>query len=144
MTEEEVRALLALHAATTPGPWKSSIEGRDHDSGSDFIQTAEEDIELSGGSQADQDFVAAIHEAVPQMLKQIQASKEENQLLKANLLNLVADGFNNALRPLRESGVIDGRQLTSKYAASTELYNRITAEMEETIGRFLRANPIGT
>ena len=34
----------------TPGPWKSYIEGRDHTSGSSFIRTAGEDIELTGAT----------------------------------------------------------------------------------------------
>lgn len=144
MKDKELYALRALHGTTTPGPWKSFIEGRDHESGSDFIQTAEEDIELSGASQADQDFVAAVHEALPQILRQIQALNEENRFLKTNLLNLVTDSFNNALHPLREAGVIDGGRLSSKYAAGTKLYNRVTDELEQSIERYLRANQIGT
>jgi len=45
-------------AAATPGPWKSFIEARDHMVGSDFIQTAGEDIYLTGATPADQDFIA--------------------------------------------------------------------------------------
>ena len=32
----------------TPGPWVSYVEGRDHESGSNFIMTGGEDIELTG------------------------------------------------------------------------------------------------
>jgi hypothetical protein len=49
--------------AATRGPWKAYIEGRDHESGSSFIMTGEranrgEDIELSGATVADYDFIA--------------------------------------------------------------------------------------
>ena len=40
----------------TPGPWKSYVEGRDHDSGASFIMTSGADIELIGASLADQRF----------------------------------------------------------------------------------------
>ena len=48
----------------TPGPWRSFVEGRDHTSGSNFIMTGQgddrhEDIELSGATIEDQDFIAA-------------------------------------------------------------------------------------
>ena len=48
MTLLELQQILARCEATTGGPWRSFVEGRDHESGCDFIQTAKEDIELSG------------------------------------------------------------------------------------------------
>lgn len=59
----------------TPGPWKSYVEGRDHDSGSSFIMTSGEDIELIGASVADQDFIAHARQDVPQLLAEIQRLK---------------------------------------------------------------------
>ncbi|WP_293407203.1 hypothetical protein [Phenylobacterium sp.] len=47
------------------------IEGRDHRSGSDVITTAAGDIELSGASQADQDFIAAARQDVPALLAEV-------------------------------------------------------------------------
>jgi hypothetical protein len=63
ITDEELQAIQLRCDAATPGPWKSFIEGRDHQSGSNFIMTGEEDsrnedIELTGASEADQDFIA--------------------------------------------------------------------------------------
>lgn len=55
----------------TAGPWKSFIEGRDFTSGSSFIQTGGEDIELAGATEADQDFIAACRQDVPLMLEEI-------------------------------------------------------------------------
>lgn len=62
--------------AATPGPWHSSVEGRDHVSGSSFIRTGEgslrgEDIELSGASAADQDFIAHARVDVPRLLAEV-------------------------------------------------------------------------
>jgi hypothetical protein len=37
ITESELSAMEARSNAATPGPWKSSIEGRDHTSGCDAI-----------------------------------------------------------------------------------------------------------
>ena len=59
----------------TPGPWKSYIEGRDHDSGASFIMTSGEDIELIGASVADQDFIAHARQDIPQLLAEIQRLK---------------------------------------------------------------------
>ena len=59
----------------TPGPWKSYVEGRDHDSGSSFIMTSGEDIELIRASVADQDFIAHARQDVPQLLAEIQRLK---------------------------------------------------------------------
>jgi hypothetical protein len=60
----------------TAGPWKSFIEGRDHASGSSFIMTGSDenrgqDIELSGGTVADQDFIAHAREDIPRLLEEI-------------------------------------------------------------------------
>jgi hypothetical protein len=59
----------------TPGPWKSFVEGRDHDSGSSFIMTSGEDIELIGASVADLDFIAHARQDIPQLLVEIQRLK---------------------------------------------------------------------
>jgi hypothetical protein len=57
--------------AATPGPWHSSVEGRDHESGSSFIRTAGDDIELCGGTVADQDFIAHARQDVPRLIAEI-------------------------------------------------------------------------
>ena len=59
----------------TPGPWKSYVEGRDHDSGSSFIMTGGEDIELIGASVADQDFIAHARQDIPQLVAEIRRLK---------------------------------------------------------------------
>jgi len=60
----------------TPGPWRSFVEGRDHTSGSNFIMTGTgksrgNDIELSGATAADQDFIAHARQDVPRLLDEI-------------------------------------------------------------------------
>ena len=144
MKDDVLNNLQKLHSATTPGPWSSFIEGRDHVSGSDFIQTAGEDIDLYGATREDQDFIAAMHEATPHMLRELRELTEENQLLKINLLNIASDSFNNSLRFLNQAGVIDEKILNSKYKAGTDLYNDVTNEIQKTIERFLQANEIST
>lgn len=65
LTEEELRKIDMRCEAATKGPWQSFVEGRDHQSGSDFIQTAGEDIELTGATTADQDFIAHARQDIP-------------------------------------------------------------------------------
>ena len=55
----------------TKGPWISFVEGRDHLSGSDFIKTAGEDIELIGATIDDQDFIANARQDVPWLVNEI-------------------------------------------------------------------------
>ncbi len=65
LTEQELRQILKRCQDATEGPWKSFVEGRDHDSGSNFIQTNKDDIELFGASVADQDFIASAKQDIP-------------------------------------------------------------------------------
>jgi hypothetical protein len=78
LTESELSAIERRVAATQPGPWKSFVEGRDHISGSSFIQTGQgesrgNDIELTGATPADQDFIAAARQDVPLLLDEVRA-----------------------------------------------------------------------
>ena len=50
LTDKDLKIILDRCNKATSGPWKSFIEGRDHESGSGFIQTPNEDIELIGGT----------------------------------------------------------------------------------------------
>ena len=56
----------------TQGPWKAFIEGRDMESASSFIQTADEDIELIGATEADYDFIANARQDIPRLLEEIE------------------------------------------------------------------------
>lgn len=81
MTESELAALERLASAAQPGPWASYVEGRDHQSGSSFIMTGSSgtrgsDIELSGATIADQDFIAAARQAVPQLVEEVRSLRQ--------------------------------------------------------------------
>lgn len=71
MTEAELEAIQARSGRATGGPWISFVEGRDHTSGCDFIQTDGEDITLSGATVADQDFIAATRQDIPALIEEI-------------------------------------------------------------------------
>ncbi|TIP34058.1 MAG: hypothetical protein E5X76_17680 [Mesorhizobium sp.] len=63
-------------AAAQPGLWKSWVEGRDFDGGSNFIQIGSgaergEDIEMSGATVPDQDFIAAARQDVPRLIAEV-------------------------------------------------------------------------
>jgi hypothetical protein len=71
MADEEIERMEARLRDATPGPWISYIEGRDHESGSSFIQTPDSDIELSGGTAADQDFIAHARQDLAKLLLEV-------------------------------------------------------------------------
>lgn len=60
-----------LWRSTTPGPWRALLESQGGIGGSSFIQTAGADLELIGGTDADLEFIAAVHAALPAMLAQL-------------------------------------------------------------------------
>ena len=52
-----------------------SSGGRDHISGSSFIRTAGDDIELPGGFHTDQDFIAHARQDIPVLTAEIRCLK---------------------------------------------------------------------
>ena len=86
MEDGLIDELERLEKAATPGPWVSSIEGRDHLAGSDAIFTGEDprqkdpdvyvSIRVAGGewhpvSVVDQDFIAAARNAIPGLIAEV-------------------------------------------------------------------------
>lgn len=76
LSELELQEIEARVAAAQTGPWKSWVEGRDFLGGSNFIQTGEganrgEDIEFSGATVADQDFMAAARHDIPRLIAEV-------------------------------------------------------------------------
>jgi hypothetical protein len=81
LDDNELETIRQRCEHATPGPWKSFIEGRDHTSGSSFIMTGGgdsrgNDIELSGATMADQDFIAQARQDIPRLLAEIGRLKE--------------------------------------------------------------------
>jgi hypothetical protein len=77
LTRSELNEIKERCEKATQGPWKSMVEGRNHSSGSSFIMTGTEnnrgeDIELSGATAADQDFIAQARQDVPKLLEEIE------------------------------------------------------------------------
>lgn len=80
ITDEELNEIGDRCAKAQPGPWKAYIEGRDHESGDDFIMTGEgkvrgEDIQLLGATQADYDFIANAKQDIPKLINEIRRLK---------------------------------------------------------------------
>ena len=76
MNAERLNEIEARCKAATPGPWVSYVEGRDHESGSNFIMTGPEgargeDIELSGVTTEDQDFIAHARQDIPLLIAEV-------------------------------------------------------------------------
>ena len=81
ITEEELKQIELRYLQAQNGPWKAYIEGRDHESGSNFIMTGEgknrgEDIELLGATQAEYDFIANARQDIPKLLDEIRRLKK--------------------------------------------------------------------
>lgn len=86
----------------TKGPWKSYVEGRDHDSGSSFIMTSGADIELLGATIADQDFIASARQDIPELINEVarrpltvtveQLTRWADSCLRINHLNTLVQG----------------------------------------------------
>lgn len=76
ITEEELHQILTRCDDATPGPWRSFVEGRDHTSGSNFIQTPSTDIEITGGTVADQEFIAAAKQDILRLVAEIAKLKK--------------------------------------------------------------------
>lgn len=71
LTDKDLKDISDRCNKATNGPWKSFIEGRDHESGSDFIQTPDGDIELIGGTRDDQEFIAYSRTDIPKLIEEI-------------------------------------------------------------------------
>lgn len=91
MSPEELEEIQARCGRTTPGPWTSYIEGRDHESGSSFIMTSGEDIEPCWMGDDEQDFAAQARQDLPRLLTEVRR-------LSGN--PGAADGADDADRPL--------------------------------------------
>lgn len=72
ISDRALELILERCEAATDGPWKSYVEGRDHESGSSFLMTSSIDIELSGATAADQDFMAHARQDVPRLVEEVQ------------------------------------------------------------------------
>jgi hypothetical protein len=78
ISENELIEMEQRLREATPGPWRSMVEGRDHESGSSFILTGSAemrgpDLEVLGASRADLDFIAACRQDVPKLIACIRA-----------------------------------------------------------------------
>jgi hypothetical protein len=69
--EQYLQEVESRSTAATPGPWVSFVEGRDHTSGSNFVRTTLDDIEFSGATVADQDFIAHARQDVPLLVTEV-------------------------------------------------------------------------
>lgn len=82
LTEKELLEIESRANQTQNGPWKAYIEGRDHESGSNFIMTGNdenrgEDIEMSGATIADYEFIANAKQDIPKLIAEIRELKKK-------------------------------------------------------------------
>lgn len=72
LTDDELADIRARLQRATPGPWVSFIESPQTCVGSSFIQTAGEDIYLTGATVDDPDFIAHARMDVARLLDEIE------------------------------------------------------------------------
>jgi hypothetical protein len=105
MTNQELEEIKARYEATTVAPWVSFIEDRDFECGSSFIMTGipkgeniwsenrdkyiwgenrGEDLYLTGGTNADLDFIAHARQDIPRLLEEIERLKIKLRDLEKN------------------------------------------------------------
>ena len=77
LSDQRLSEIKARCEAATLGPWKSWIEGRDHSGGSNVITAAGDDIEPSGGTAADQGFMAHARQDIPELIAEIERLKAQ-------------------------------------------------------------------
>jgi len=78
MTDSELNEIEQRCNKATLGPWKSYIEGRDHDSGESFIETGGENIYLNNPLfDNNQDFIAHSRQDIPKLIEEIRKLKSE-------------------------------------------------------------------
>jgi hypothetical protein len=76
LTSAELEEIRKRCDAATSAPWQSFVEGRDRLGGCDFIRTGGlddkcPDVELTGATVADQDFIAHARQDVPRLLDEV-------------------------------------------------------------------------
>jgi len=78
ITEQELKEIELRVNQAQHGPWKACIENRDHESGSSFIMTGNEDdgsrgedMYLLGATTADYDFIAHARQDIPRLIQEI-------------------------------------------------------------------------
>jgi hypothetical protein len=83
-TEKELLEIEDRLNKSTRGPWKAYIEGRDHESGSNFIMTGSErnrgeDFEIFGATISDYDFIANAKQDIPRLIEEIRRLNDLNK-----------------------------------------------------------------
>lgn len=84
LTDQDLDEIRQRISRARPGPWRSFVEGRDHTSGSSFIKVGEgaerqEDIEMTGQTEGDQDFIAHARQDLPMLLAEVDRLRSLNR-----------------------------------------------------------------
>ena len=80
LSDDELDRIERMVDAAAQGPWFSYVVGRNTEAGSNCIEVGScnelgsfKSIELSGGTVADQDFIASARQDVPRLLLEVRA-----------------------------------------------------------------------
>lgn len=88
-SDEELNRIERLSDAATTGPWFSYVAGRDTDAAENCIEVGAcnelgsfKSLEVSGGTIADQDFIASARQDVPRLLLEVRVLRARLQALR--------------------------------------------------------------
>lgn len=78
LTERELDLMERRSQAASPGPWISFVVGRDLEAGLNCIEVGYCALmEVLGGTEADQDFIASAREDLPRLVKEVRSLRAE-------------------------------------------------------------------
>ncbi len=82
LLDKQIKEIKKRADLARPGPWKSYVEGRDHEAGANFIMVGEgknrsDDITLIGATVEDQDFIAHSRSDILFLLEEIERLKDK-------------------------------------------------------------------
>lgn len=83
LTDAELDRLEGLALQASPAPWQAFLEGKSHQSGSSFIMTGSganrgDDIELTGATLTDYEFIAAARNSVGALVAEIRRRRSRD------------------------------------------------------------------
>lgn len=108
MNDKEIKIIREKCEKATAGPWISFVEDRDFTCGSSFIKTAGEDIELSGATAADQDFIASCRQDIPLLIDEVLRLRTQVTRLEA---------FEEMLRDIQKQACYEQTEMDKLKAA---------------------------
>lgn len=96
MNDEELQIIRNRCGKATGGKWVAYIEGRDIECGSSFIQTPGDNLEITGATDYDYDFIANTRHDIITLLDEIKNLHNHISILNDNELKAIRNRLEKA------------------------------------------------